>query len=816
MTVTIAGVFLAFTAGIFNFCYAQTTPAVIRGKIYISNNVVADAATVVLLNAADSSLVVSASTDGKGVYQFLNTKPGKYIVRANRLGYLKAYSTSFSLTKGQQLTLNSIYLQLANTELAGVNVISKRPLVEVRPGKTIINPQASITADGKNVLDILAQSPGVRVDNNDNVSISGKQNALILIDGKTTNMTGADLAALLRSTQGSNVDRIELITGGSVKYDAAAGGIVNIILKKGKNIGTNGTINLTAGYGNFYKGVAGFTFNNRSKYVNIFGSYNINANKTFKSFTYDRNISTLGGLSSYDLNYYSIQQSVNHNYRAGADFTLSPNQTLGIQIFGFVNTNTYTKTNKLNIANGGTLDSIILVNSNIDRNLRNINYNINYSGKLDKAGKTLSAGFTYSPYDRHSDEYIANSFLNTSGAIYRPATFLQNLSPSKRNNYTGLLDFIDPLNKTSKLEMGIKISHTKSDNNLIFGPKLNGIYTIDPNFSNSFTYTENVQAAYINYNATFGKLDLVAGVRGEYTKSDGISMGVSSANATVTSRSYFNLFPGVLLNYRYNDKNEYALSISRGIIRPDYESLNPFLYYIDPYNYQTGNPYLKPEFTNSIKLTHTYNQTIATSIYANFVTDANFTFYQQNDTTRVSLTNTRNIGNVYTYGVAINAPVKFTKWWNVLFDVDASYQRYKVYPENGNLDKSTGDLTFSLSQNFIISSKVLAEISSRYETPTFYGIRQFKSNYYINAGISTPVFGKRGKLSLNVADIFNTNRDRASVNINNLDLHIVSKPETRIGRLSFSYRFGKTTVKAAVRRDTGNEDEQNRMKKANN
>ncbi|AMR34312.1 hypothetical protein A0256_24090 [Mucilaginibacter sp. PAMC 26640] len=807
---------LAFIVCFIGFCGAQNTSSSLRGNIFLENNTAADAATAILLNQSDSAIVKSALVNNDGKYIFKGLAPGKYLVLAYRLGYTKAYSANYTLAAGQHVTVPPIYLITSSTELKGVAVIARKPLVEVRPGKTIINPQASITADGKNVLEILAQSPGVRVDNDDNVSISGRQNALILIDGKTTNMTGSDLTALLKGTQGANVEKIELISGGAAQYDAAAGGVINIILKKGKNIGTNGTINLTAGYGKYYKSMAGFTFNNRSKFLNIYGSYNANANKTFKTFTYDRNINTDGIASSYNLNYYSTQETVNHNYRLGADFLLSAKHTLGLQAFGFFNDNSFRKNNTLKIANNGQLDSMILVNSNMHRDLRNINYNINYSGKLDTSGKMLSAAITYSPYNRQSDEFINNAFLNNAGTVYRQPTLLQNLSPSHRINYTGVLDYINPLNKTTKLELGIKISHTSSDNNLVFGPRVNGVYTVDPNFSNSFRYTENVNAGYVNYNATYGKVDLVAGARGEFTKSEGVSAGTSGTGAVVNARNYFKIFPSLLLTYRYNDKNEYSLSFTRGILRPDYESLNPFLYYVDPYNYQSGNPFLKPEYTNSLKLTHNYNQTIATSFYANFVTDANFTYYQQNDTTKVSLTTTRNVGKVYVYGVNVNAPVTITKWWNVLVDADASYQHYKAYPENGNLDKSTGDLILSLNQSFSISSRVSAEISSRYETPNFYGVRQYKSNYYVNAGISTQVFGKRGKLSLNVADIFNTNRDRAYININNLDLRIIGKPETRIGRLSFSYRFGKGTVKGAIRHDTGNEGEQDRMRKTSN
>lgn len=807
---------LVFIAGFFGFCSAQTTPAVLKGNIYLQNNTAAEAATAILLNQRDSSIVMSALADNAGAYTFRNVPAGSYIVAAFRLGCLKAYSRVYQLTAGQQLTAQPIYLQPTDTQLKEVAIVGKKAFVEVRPGKTIINPAASITADGKNVLDILAQTPGVKVADGDNISISGRQKALILIDGRPTNITGADLAALLRSTQGSNVDRIELITGGSAKYDASAGGVINIVMKKGKNIGTNGTINLTAGYGKFYKGIAGFTFNSRSKYVNVFGLYNINANKTYRGFTSNRNVNDGGALSSYDLNYYGEQKTFSHNYRLGADFTLSPNHTLGVQVYGFVTDNDFIKNNSLKIANQGHLDSVILVNSRVDRDLRNINYNINYSGKLDEAGRTLAASLTYLPYTRHSAEYINNTFLNTAGSAYRQPQFLQNLSPSQRRNWTGMLDYANPLNKTSKLEVGFKFSHTKSDNTLIFGPLVNGAYSTDPLFSNNFVYNEDVNAAYLNYTAAFGKFDMVAGLRGENTHSKGQSVGVASATATLNIFNYFKLFPNLLLHFAQSDKHDYALTYMRGILRPDYESLNPFLYYVDPYDFQSGNPYLKPEYSNTITFTYTYNQSLSIALYAGKTTDANFSFYTQNDATKVNLTTTRNLGDVKDIGIQIISPYTLTKWWTGEIDVNAGYYHYTTYPENGNLDKGAADIIFNTTQNISLSKSLALEITGYYETANQYGIRRFSPNYYVNAGMSTPIFGKRGKLSLNVADIFNTNRDRAYTLYQNIDLRINGKPETRIARLAFTYRFGKSTVKAATKHQTGTELEQDRMRKGAN
>ncbi|RFZ85867.1 TonB-dependent receptor [Mucilaginibacter terrenus] len=806
--------FLTLTLTVSANSYGQSPSANINGLIYLPKNVPAVGSTAVLLKAADSSIVMSALADGRGQYWFPAVSQGRYLVLASNVGYAKAYSNVFTVST-DNITADPVYLLPLSTSLKEVVVTAKRPLVEVRPGKTIINPQASITADGKNVLDIMAQSPGVRVDHNDNISISGRQSALVLIDGKTTNMTGTDLASLLRGMPGSNVERIELLSG-SPKYDASAGGVINIVLKKGKNIGTNGTVNLSAGYGRYYKSAGGITFNNRTKNVNIFGSYGAIAEKRFKRFTNDRNINDNGTISSYNLDYNSIQEFVTHNFRLGADVSLSANHSIGAFVSGFVSNNNYTKDNHLDIANQGHLDSMIRVSSALDRDLRNINYNLNYSGKLDKAGKMLSAEFTYSPYKRSSDEYITNRFLNSLGAAYKDASLLQNLSPSNRHNYTGVLDYVNPFGKTAKLEAGVKYSHTKSDNNLIFGPQVEGVYTVDPNFSNSFIYKEDVDAAYLNYSNTWGKIDVSAGLRGEYTRSEGYSLGAALVSGLTTLRKYFNLFPNVLLHYTKDEKNEYTLSFNRGITRPDYESLNPFLYYIDPYNYQSGNPYLLPEYTNSIELGYLYDQNLGITAYANINTNAIFPYFYQNDATKVNLGTSLNLGQVNSYGLKVNAELKVTEWWKGNVNADGSYQRYRVYPENGTLDRGTGDLVLTTTQTFTLSKKISGELGGRYETPAFYGIRQFRANYAVNAAVGMQVFEKRGKLSLNVSDLFNTDRDRAYTNFQNLDLRFYDKRETRIVRLNFTYKFGKTTVKGASSHSTGNEDEQLRMRRSTN
>jgi iron complex outermembrane receptor protein len=561
------------------------------------------------------------------------------------------------------------------------------------------------------------------------------------------------------------------------------------------------------GYGKYGKSSAGVVFNDHTDKFNVFGVYNYSYINTFHNFTSDRIINFNNIMSDYNGNYISTQNSYNNNYSLGTDYFISANHTIGFLISGYSRIDNFVKNNSLQIANRSVLDSTIISSSDLNRHYSNINYNFNYKGKLDKAGTTLSADFNYINYNRNSSEYITNTFFTATGSTYRAPLLFQNLSPSNIKNWLTKIDFSSPLSKTSKLEAGLKYSDVVSNNTLVFGPQVKGVYTSDPNFSNNFLYDEDVNAAYINYQGKFDKFDLTAGLRAEQT----VAKGNSVTAANIVNSNYVDLFPQVFLAYKYDDKNDFSISFNRGIKRPAYEDLNPFLYYSDLYDYRAGNPNLKPQYTNLIELTYNYKKAYLFTLYNSIVTNAyEFPFYQQNDATKVNVTTRENLGRIYNYGIKFNAALVFTSWWNANFNLDASYQRYVAYPVNGNLDKGTQYVAFSTTQSFIISKTLTAEVKGKYESPAFYGINQFKANYTADAGISQQLFNTRGSLKLSVSDIFNTVRDRSSTNYQNLNLTIVDKRESQVARLTFTYRLGRSAIKSAATHTTGTEDEQKR------
>jgi iron complex outermembrane receptor protein len=795
------------------FCsnlFAQINLPAITGKVSNENLQPVEAATVILLNQKDSTVAGSTITGKKGIFQLANLTPGNYFLLIRAVGFVKYYTKPYALSSDQALAAEDIILKADTRQLKEVQVVSSKPEIETRPGKIILNIQNSILADGNSAMDILRQSPGVRVDNANTISVVGKQKALVMIDGKPTNLATEDIATLLKSMQSSTIDRIELITSGSAKYDASGAGIVNIILKKGKNIGFNGSATATAGYGQYYKSNAGLVFNDRTTKFNIFGNYSFANNKIFHNFQETRNINDNDTLSVFKTNYGAIQKSRNNTFNIGTDYFISANHTIGFLISGAILNDNIVKNNNLKVYNQSVPDSSIAANSIVNRNVSQFNYNLNYNGKLDKAGKTLSANFDYNTRTRSSNEYITNTFYSPSGNIYRPDSLLQNLSPSHIRMLISKVDFTDPLSKTSTLEAGVKYSNVRSDNTLIFGPQASDNPLNEPVYNDHFVYTEIINTAYINFEHKTEKFELTAGLRTEQT----INTGNTNDANQPTKSNYADLFPSVLLVYKLDEKHNLSLSYNRGITRPNYSSLNPFRTYADLYDYDSGNPNLKPEYSNTIELSYNYNDAITTTLYTNIISNTyEFPFYEQDDATKVMVLQQKNLGTVYNYGVRFFAPVTFTKWWNADFNADASYQRYVAYPVNGNLDKGTQDIILSTNQHFNITKTIIADVSSNYESPTFFGLKQFRANYYTDAGISKQFWNKRGSLRLNATDIFNTDRDRYIVNYQNVNFSFMDKKESQTVRLTFTYKFGKSTVKAAKAHRTGNEDEQKRAAK---
>ena len=654
----IAGYLIAVLLTVaYNSSLAQSALSAVYGKVRTNDGTPADGATVVLLKARDSSIVKSTISSPEGVFTFNELQSGAYLLFITKLNYAKLYSGPYEVTPGRDLDAGIATLTMNARELSQVNITGKKDFVEVRPDRTVLNVDRNIVASGSTVYDLLRTAPGVKIVNDE--VLKGGQKALITINGKPVLLSGEELINLLRNYQSSTVSQVELIDNSSAKYDAAGGGgMINIILKKNKNIGSNVGITASGALGNKYKSNAGINWDLKTEKLNLFASYNFTDNKTIHAFANERIIDVDDLLNNFDVDYSAATLSKNHSFNLGTDYALSSRHTIGILFNGTDNFIDIAKQNNTVIGTGGQTDSSIFTRSAISRHITNLNYNANYRGVFGNESKSiLSADFNYSTYNRHSIEMLQNDFFDAGGQPDGTSLFYTDSSPSTIHVRSENIDFSQVLSKNSSLDFGIKNSQVKSDNIIDFEQQINNNDVLVSDLTDHFIYNERINAAYIRYALKFAKGSMSLGLRAEQTNSTSLSV---RPNRLVDS-SYFNLFPNVQFTYQPDKDNQLTAFYSRNINRPNYQDLNPFVGYVDQFFFSTGNPFLKPSYINTIQVSdlylHKYKVTLNVSITNNYFS----TIFSQDDLTKVYTTVKENIATRYRYSIQFGIPVELTR-----------------------------------------------------------------------------------------------------------------------------------------------------------
>ncbi|WP_168187479.1 outer membrane beta-barrel protein [Pedobacter sp. G11] len=791
---------------------AQTTPkANITGIILDENKKPADYVTVVLFKAADSSIVKTAFTDQAGTFGFTVNTKGNYFYKASSMGYKTLKSKVVTLDDSQKIDFGSAQLSPTSQSLKEVTVAGNVPLVERKMDRTVMNVASSSIASGSTALELLQKAPGVNVDQNDNISMQGKQGVLIQIDGKQTYMSSGDVANLLRGMQSSEIETIELITNPSAKYDAAGNsGIINIKTKKNKSGGTNGSLTGAFGRGTKFRSSAGGNINHRTKSLNLFGNYNYYQRDRETFMEIDR-IATVSPSNRY-FSQRSDFSKRNHgqNFKAGVDYFINKNNTIGVLVTGYEGSNKEFSVNRTRI--GGSFaqqDSSVLANNVIRNKYNNLSYNLNYKSVLDSAGQELTIDLDYGRYKGNDDaDYVSDYFFN-NGSIIRPTVITRNITPSVINIKAFKIDYALPLKKQMKLEAGLKSSWVTTDNNLIAEQFLNNNWQNNQLLSNQFVYDENVNAAYVNFNKQFKKTSIQLGLRAEQTTSKGNSITTNK----VIEREYLNFFPSVFVNQTLDKNNDISLSYSRRIDRPSYDALNPFVYFLDQYTYSQGNPFLNPQYTNNFEFTYLLKKKYSVTLnYSRTIDVITEVILPDNEKQALYQTN-QNIATQNAYSMVINVPVSLTKWWSSNNNLNLFHIGFKAPDIAGQkLDNKSTSFQFKSQHSFKIQPGLSAELNFSYDSPVTFGVMEIGTRYGFDAGISKSLMNKKASLKLAANDIFNTQINNINSAFPGLYYTLYGVNDRQYVSLTFTYRFGKNEIKPARNRSTGLEAEQGRMK----
>lgn len=805
LTLLIAPVFLFSTLK----GSAQSGSGTITGQLQDDKHQPLGYATVTLLKASDSSLVKGAISAENGKYEFEGIANGRYLVGASSIGLERGFSGPFSL-EGKVVHLPVIALKSSTNTLKGVSVTATKPFIEQKADKMVVNVENSIVSAGGTALEVLQKAPGVMVDKDDNISLKGKSGVVIMIDGKETHMSAADVAQYLKSMPSSNIEKIELISNPSAKYDAEGNaGIINIILKKNSNYGTNGDVNLGFIYGKTPKYTGGLNLNHRSAKLNLFGSYNYSHWQNEHHMDLYRSIASGGSASTFNEAQDGKFHSDYHGIKAGMDYSINEHHTVGVQLNSSFNQWTSTSFTHTEIGINDKIDSILETNSIDDSKWNRWAYNLNYKGELDTSGQTLAVDLDYATNSHTQPSHIYANTFDQTGKHFQSGDTTRSFQPSQIDIKTAKVDYTLPMKNNVKLEAGIKLSYVKTDNDARYDSLRADGWEKDLNRSNHFIYNENVNAAYLNFSKQYKKLGIQAGLRAEQSHVKGNSVTLSEVNDT----TYLNLFPSVFLSYQANKNNQFGISYSRRIRRPDYEDLNPFEYYLDRYTMAAGNPYLQPQFTNKFELTHTFRQFLNTSLGYAHTKDLFTRVIEQDETTKIARYVYKNVNSSDHYSLDMSAPVTITKWWTTFTNVSAFYDHYQTIVDERNVDIGSFGFFGQTQQTFTIAKGFTTELSFMYISPQIAdeGLFRMRSMYPVSIGFQQKVLHDKGSIKLNVNDIFNTQRFHGTFDNQGNYISLGSRWESRQVRLNFTYRFGNNNVKAARNHRTGIEDEQSRI-----
>ena len=795
------------------FTGAITYAQQITGSIKDEQGKTLQGATVSLKRSKDSSIVKLGVTNSTGSYMFINIANGKYFINTSHVGYVIKNSPAFEVSGEGLVPVPEILLSKGSGTLKEVAITSEKPIIEVKADKTILNVEGSVNAVGQDALELLRKSPGVVVDKDENLSLSGKNGVQVYIDGRPTPLSGTDLAAYLKTLQSSSIESIEIITNPSSKYDAAGNaGIINIKLKKNKSYGTNGSVNLGYSIGTYPKYNGGFSLNNRNKYVNLYGNYNYNDSRnTMYINLYRKQLDTL-----FDQRSLMSFTGHGHNFKAGADYFINKKSTLGVMLNGNIGENIFANESRTPISyipSGQLVKTLTASNSTAGkRNSGNLNINYKYA---DTSGRELNIDADRGLYRIKSDQMQPNNYYDKSGILYNTRIY-NFIAPTDIDIYSLKTDYEQNFKK-GRLGFGGKTSFVKTANVFNRYDIISGSRFYDSTRSNSFNYKENINAFYLNYNKAFKGLMIQFGVRMENTNLEGISDGYKwSGTKFITNkdgfkRNYTDFFPSGAITFNKKPTSQWGLRYSRRIDRPAYQDLNPFEFKLDEYTFQKGNINLRPQYTNSFAITHTYKYTLTTTLNYSHVNDV---FTQLIDTAELSKSfiTKKNLATQNVVSLNISYPFS-KKWYSVFSNLNANYSHYKANFGTGRtVDLDAYSFNIYQQHTFKLGKGYTGEISGFYTSPSIWqGTFKSTAMWGVDAGLLKTILKGKGTAKIAVSDIFNTMHWGGTSQFAGQYIRANGGWESRLFKVNFSYRFGNNQVKAARQRKTSQEEENQRV-----
>jgi outer membrane receptor protein involved in Fe transport len=769
--------FFAFVLGQHS-TYAQSTELIIKGLVEDDANASLPFASVRAFQSKDSLFVNGNVTNADGTFS-LSLPQGNYYVEIGFLG-MKSQFRTINKTSGE-VNLGTIKLGVSSISTGEVSVIADKSLAELKLDKRVYNVSADLNNQGANATEVLENIPSITVDTDGNVSLRGNSGVRILIDGKYSGFSSTPDA--LRSLQSDMIDRIEVITNASARYDAQGeAGIINIILKKNNRSGWNGSVNARVGYYPEFGG--GFNLNYKKNKFNFNLGYTFNRNEgPGRSNTYQR-LTSQDTSFAYRQYYEQLRRKVGHNVNAGIDYDFNERNSISLGVG--VRTAYGKHLIERIYENMDAQDVLLFTNTRIEWNneLEDLlEGTITYQKKFRKDGASWTTEAKwFKDDDLERSDYWEYTTLPLADEIERSHALV------KEKNVLAQSDFIWPIGKEGKVETGVRSQQREMNNDFGFAERFENVWNAPARFNDQFEYLERVHAGYLMGSNTYKKWSYQVGVRGEYSDITTEQLSLSNRN----NKQYFNLFPSAAVSYKSNDMRTLQVSYSRRINRPGQWSLMPFMKFGDNREMRIGNPDINPELTDAYEagvMQYFAKGSLLSTVYYRR-TNHNMETISIAGDDGIIYRKPVNFGHRDAYGFEFNlnyAPITALR---ITTGLNLYQQTVQGTYDDIHYDVKNFSWTNRTSINYTLKSKTRMQVSGNYEAPRVNPQGKTLSIFFMDAAVTQDI-GKNATLGLNVRDVFNSRRWRNVVDTPTIYSETNTQWRPRNIRLVFTYRFNQ-------------------------
>lgn len=786
----------------------------ITGKISDAEGRSVENANVMLLRSADSALIKGTVSDSSGKYSFENIVNGGYIIMSSFAGMDPAFTQAFQIgSTGGESDLGILFLNNSEGRLKEVAVVARKPMIEQKSDRLVINVANSITNSTGSALDVLEKSPGVSVNRqNNSIAINGKSGVTVMINGKITYMPMDAVVQLLENTSAANIDRVELITAPPSKYDASGnGGFINIVLIDNPYHGFSGSWFVTGGHANKISGAAGGNFNYRTARVNLFGNYSFTHDPYLQPLKYFTQFSSMGNIISNNSFADRDATQQNHHLRIGMDYQLDSSTILGVLLSGYNKEWRMTTENSAATTKNGIPDTTINTLAHEINHWQNILANVNLQHTF-KRGRILFFDMNYIYYkDDNPNTYTNNYYSKENAFINAEEVRSGKVTPIKFGVFSS--DYMMPLGKRVKMEAGAKLALSSFSNDISVDKMKEGEWGPVGDLTANYSLKENIGSAYSSFTInTNNKIVIRAGLRYEYTTS---KLG-TTRTAEIFDRKYGKLFPSLNISKKFEGGNQVNISYNRRITRPTFNELAPFTIFFDPKTFFTGNPALQPAIADVVQGSFGMkNYTFSLSYTYEKNTLGDFIFQTQKiDTLNYVLyLSPRNYQYSKVFTAGITQTLNVTSWWSMQNSVNGGWKQISTVTENIPFKWQFGFYKLMSTQRFTLPNNFSAEITANYTFDNYFGTAKAKALYRLDAGLQKKFNNKVDVLSFSATDILNTGTYYKYTE------HLPSGAYIRgsfnygiMGyKITYTHNFGNRSLKGGRERSTGAEDELRRV-----